>query len=103
MQFLLKYEADGDYAERRAPFRQEHLKLAHEAAARGDLLLGGAFADPVDGALLVFSSEESANAFVNADPYVQNGVITHWSIRKWTTVAGCLLEYIESDGLSNDC
>ena len=50
MHYLLIYDTVDDYVERRAPFRAEHLRLAQEARARGELVLGGALADPVDGA-----------------------------------------------------
>lgn len=43
MHYLLIYDVGRDYLERRAEFRNEHLKLAWEAHARGELVLGGAF------------------------------------------------------------
>src|ERR1700677_5046595 len=57
MHFLLFYEAGEDYVARRAAFRAVHLELAWAASERGELVLGGALADPVDGALLLFRSE----------------------------------------------
>ena len=54
MHYLLFYDASDDYAERRMPFRAAHIAYARQAVARGDLVLGGALADPVDGAVLVF-------------------------------------------------
>ncbi|MDY0000368.1 MAG: YciI-like protein [Polyangia bacterium] len=88
--FLLLYDYVENVVERRAPFREAHLALAREAEGRGRLLLGGAFADPVDGAVLVFRVEDRAEveAFVAADPYVQNGLVTRWRIRPWTVVVG---------------
>jgi uncharacterized protein YciI len=52
MYFLLFYDYVENAVERRAPFREAHLKLAREANARGELILAGAFAEPVDGAAL---------------------------------------------------
>jgi hypothetical protein len=52
--FALFYETVGDYVARRGQFREQHLTLARDAHARGELLLAGALADPVDRALLVF-------------------------------------------------
>ncbi|MCA2999961.1 MAG: YciI family protein [Rhodocyclaceae bacterium] len=88
--FVLIYEVVDDYVERRTPFRAEHLALAQAAKANGDLFLAGAFADPVDGALLVFQGETgaAAEAFAQADPYVKNGLVTSWRVREWTTVVG---------------
>jgi uncharacterized protein YciI len=90
MHYLLFYEASDDYAERRAEFRNIHLKMAWEAAERGELVLGGALANPVDGAVLLFKGEsaEVAEKFAKADPYVTNGVVKRWRVREWTTVVG---------------
>ena len=90
MHYLLLYDVVPDYVERRAPFRTEHLALAKAAYDRGELVLGGALADPVDGAVLVFrdDSPATAEAFARADPYVRNGLVTHWRVRAWNTVVG---------------
>ena len=70
MHYLLFYDYAGDYLDRRGQFRAEHLKLAREAVARGELVLGGALANPPDGGVLVFrgSSPAVAEAFASADP-----------------------------------
>ncbi|MFM8581817.1 MAG: hypothetical protein ACKOFW_09975, partial [Planctomycetaceae bacterium] len=47
--YLLIYTAGPDYATRRSAHRAEHLHRAWAARARGELVLGGAFADPIDG------------------------------------------------------
>jgi uncharacterized protein YciI len=88
--YLLFYDYVPDVLARRAPLRDAHLRLAWASHARGELLLGGAFADPVDGAMLLFRAESPAvvEAFVAADPYVLGGLVTRWWIRRWTTVAG---------------
>lgn len=90
MHYLLIYDAAPDYLERRGQFRSEHLRLAWEACSRGELLLAGALDEPVDGAVLLFqgSSPDVAERFVAADPYVKNGLVTRWRVRKWNTVVG---------------
>jgi uncharacterized protein YciI len=88
--FLLFYDVASNYLERRAAYRDAHLAKAWAAHARGELLLGGALADPVDGAVLLFDgrSREVAESFAGSDPYVLNGLVTRWWIREWTTVVG---------------
>ena len=88
--FLLFYETAPDYLTRRGDHRAAHLGYAREAVARGELLLGGALADPVDGAVLLFRGESArvAEAFARGDPYVTNGLILGWRVREWTTVVG---------------
>jgi uncharacterized protein len=90
MHFLLFYDVTPDYPTRRALFREAHLKLAWEAVEKGELVLGGALGDPVDGAVLFFQgdSPEVAGRFARADPYVLNGLVTRWRVRPWTTVVG---------------
>ena len=90
--YLLTYDVVPDYVERRAALRTEHLALAQDYQARGELILGGALANPVDGAVLVFRCEGPSvvEAFVAADPYVRYGLVTHWRIREWTVVVGSL-------------
>jgi len=90
MHYVLFYEVVDNYPERRAPFRAAHIAHARAAAARGELVLGGAFANPPDGSMLLFrgSSPAVAEAFAAADPYVTNGVVTRWRVREWATVVG---------------
>ncbi len=88
--YLLTYHVAADYLERRPQFRTEHLALAWIFAGRGELVLAGALEDPVDTACLLFASEgpEVAEAFANADPYVREGLVERWTVRRWNTVVG---------------
>jgi uncharacterized protein YciI len=90
MHYLLFYEVSKDYVSRRAEFRQAHLRMAWDASERGELVLGGALANPVDGAVLLFKgdSPEVAEKFAKADPYVTSGAVERWYVREWTTVVG---------------
>ncbi len=90
MHYLLFYDVVDDYVARRVPFRAAHLERVRQAYARGDLVLAGALADPVDGAVLVFreKSAQPAETFAKADPYVLNGLVTQWRVRAWATVIG---------------
>ena len=90
MHFLLIYDVSPDYLTRRGEYRNEHLRLAWDAHARGELLLGGALAEPADGAVLLFQGEtgEAAERFAQNDPYVANGLVQRWRVRPWTTVVG---------------
>jgi uncharacterized protein len=90
MHYLLIYDLSPQYMERRGAFRAEHLKLAWQAHDRGELVMGGALADPVDGAVVLFKGESpaAAEAFAAADPYVKNGLVVRWRVQPWTTVVG---------------
>jgi uncharacterized protein len=90
MHYLLFYEVGDDYVSRRAEFRDAHLDKAWKASDCGELVLGGALANPADGAVLLFrgDSPEVAEKFARADPYVTSGVVKRWKVREWTTVVG---------------
>lgn len=88
--FALFYEVEETFVERRAPFREEHLRLADAAHRRGEIVLAGALAEPADGALLIFRGDDStaARSFAEKDPYVRNGLVKCWKVRPWSVVVG---------------
>jgi uncharacterized protein YciI len=88
--YALFYDVVDDFVPRRAPFREQHLRLVREAHGRGELLLAGAFSDPPDLALLVFRAPERSVAedFARNDPYVTMGLVTRWEVRSWAVVIG---------------
>lgn len=92
MHYLLINETSADYLERRGEFREEHLRMAWESSARGELVVGGAVGEPIDSAILLFQGDSPAAAetFARTDPYVLHGLVTSWSVKPWHTVAGDL-------------
>src|SRR5260370_11679940 len=88
--YALLYEWVDDMVARRVPFREEHLRLARESRERGELVLAGALAEPVDRALLVFHVDDKSKveAFARKDPYVINGLAKKWEVRPWNVVVG---------------
>lgn len=78
--------------EKRTAARPAHLKRVDELAAAGKLILGGAFPgiDSIDpgpagmtGSLIVaeFNSLGDAKAWINADPYVTEGVFAKVTVK----------------------
>lgn len=88
--YVLFYDVVENFVARRAEFREEHLGLLRAAHDRGELLLGGALADPVDRALLVFRAADRSVAedFARNDPYVVRRLVTRWEVRPWSVVVG---------------
>jgi uncharacterized protein YciI len=88
--YILFYKTVDDYTERRAAFRQEHLKLARNAFENGKLIMGGALSNPAGSAVLIFKGESPlvAEDFAKNDPYVKNGLIVEWHVRSWNVVIG---------------
>ena len=90
MYYILFYDLVPDYLERRGPLRPEHLKIAKDAEPRGELVIAGALAEPADRAILVFKTDDPSlpERFAKDDPYVKNGLVAKWTVRKWTVVIG---------------
>ena len=90
MHYLLIYDLIDDYGARRPPLRAAHLAYAQKFVDRGELVLGGALANPMDKAILLFRANSPAvpDSFARQDPYVINGLVRHWQVREWTTVVG---------------
>jgi uncharacterized protein YciI len=90
MFYVLLYDYVEDMPTKRGPYREQHLALAHRFHQQGHLLMAGAWNDPVDGAALVFRTEDSEviREFVASDPDIQNGLVTRWRIREWNVVVG---------------
>lgn len=90
MHYLLFYTFVEGIAEKRKPYRDEHLALARAAHDRGDLVMAGALREPEDGAVLVFRTERPSaiEDFARSDPYVAHGLVTEWSVRPWDLGVG---------------
>jgi uncharacterized protein YciI len=64
-----------------------HKTRVEEFAARGDLLMVGTFADPIEeGSMAVFRSRDAAEEFVAGDPFVTSGAVGNWYLREWNEV-----------------
>ena len=86
--YVLIYHLADDYMTRRTQFREEHLNLAKELNEQNKLILGGAFSDPPDKALLIFKVVDKSviEEFIEKDPYVKNGLISKMGDQ---TMDGC--------------
>jgi uncharacterized protein YciI len=87
--FALTYDVVDGFVDKRTSFRPQHLQLARDAAARGELVMAGALGEP-PGALLVFRAPDKsvAERFAASDPYVTGGLVRQWIVRPWTVVIG---------------
>ncbi len=74
-------------AEKREPFRKEHLERVVKLMNEGVLLVAGGF-DDMKTSLLVFDveSEDAATAVIETDVYWREGIWTDMSVRKLNRV-----------------
>ncbi|MGI9147300.1 MAG: YciI family protein [Chloroflexota bacterium] len=82
--FMLTYAYVPEMTDRRGAHRAAHLAHLEAARERGLLLLAGAYADPVDGALLVCEADHPGQiyAWLADDPYNAAGLIRATVVRE---------------------
>lgn len=83
----LFYDYVEGIVELRVPHREGHLKLIEDFTADGRMVIAGALGDPPHSGLLVFRSEQAAEEFVAADPYVAAGLVAERRAESWNVVA----------------
>jgi uncharacterized protein len=83
---ILFYDYVEDIVSKRAPHREAHLGLASRWRDEGKLVLGGAIGDPPHGGVLVFTADADVGEFVDADPYVAEGLVTAHRVEPWNVV-----------------
>jgi uncharacterized protein len=83
--WLLFYDYVEGIVEKRAPYREGHLAHLRRWHDDGRVLMAGATGDPPHGAVFVLTTED-AQEFVDADPYVQAGLVTAHRVEPWNVV-----------------
>lgn len=75
-------------AERRGPYREEHLERIRAGKDAGRITMAGALGNPPSGGAIVFREldRDQIEEFVDADPYVQAGLVRSWRIEPWNLV-----------------
>jgi uncharacterized protein len=86
--YLLLYTYVEDMAERRGPYRDEHLGHIRAEVDAGHITLAGALGTPPTGGAIVWTgvTPEDIERFVAADPYVINGLVTSQRVERWNLV-----------------
>jgi uncharacterized protein len=86
MKFVLFYELAPDGISKIKANIEEHKARLQEFHSRGVLLMAGAFANPSEGALGIFTTREAAEEFIKGDPFILNGVVSTWRLQEWNEV-----------------
>jgi uncharacterized protein len=86
MKYVLFYESSPDVLTKAPLHIADHRALWREFSSGGRLLMIGPFANPLEGAMGVFTTREAAEEFAKRDPFVNHGVVNSWSIREWDEV-----------------
>ena len=85
---ILFYDYVDDMVERRAPYREAHLDEIRAGKDDGRIVMAGPLGDPPNGARSCSraSGRTAIEAFAQADPYVEAGLVTAWRIEPWNLV-----------------
>ncbi len=86
MKYVVRYEMDPDQMPRVGDVFPRHLESWKGFQADGTLLASGPMADPLQGAMAVFATRGSAEAFVATDPFVTEGLVARWELLEWNEV-----------------
>jgi uncharacterized protein YciI len=85
--YVTFYETGPDALELLPVHFPAHRARIDEFHARGDLLMVGTFANPIEeGAMAVFRTREAAEEFVAGDPFVTSGAIGNWYVHEWNEI-----------------
>lgn len=96
---VLEYKYGPRFLQRREPYHQGHLFLAQEMIDQGQCIAGGpvaphkgqtydgvSYSDDPTGAFFWFTNLESAQEFLEKDPYACADLVTSYSIYDWNVV-----------------
>jgi uncharacterized protein YciI len=83
MKYVLLYESADDVMSKAPAHFPAHQERLQEFHGRGEILMVGTFGDTQEqGSMAIFPTRAAAEAFVEGDPFVLNGVVRRWEIRK---------------------
>jgi uncharacterized protein YciI len=83
VKYVLYYQSSPDVLAKAPLYGEAHRARWKQFLDNGTLLMIGPFANPKEGAMGIFTTREAAENFAKEDPFVLNGVVSHWVIREW--------------------
>jgi uncharacterized protein len=86
MKVVMFYELAPDGLSKAMENIAGHRARLEEFHKKGSLLMAGPFANPMEGALGIFTDKKSAEEFIKDDPFVKNGVVGKWRLIEWNEV-----------------
>ena len=86
MKIVMHYEVAPDGMAKAQANITAHRARLNEFHVGGVLLMAGPFANPLEGAMGVFTNREAAEEFIQGDPFVINRVVSKWTLWEWNEV-----------------
>ena len=81
MKYVVIGEAGGASREQIMEVYPRHKLVVDAFVARGEVVGIGPFGD--GGNMAIFRSQEAAEAFVQQDPFILEGLVTSYAVRPW--------------------
>jgi len=86
MKTVVFYERSDVSVEKVMEIYPRHKQLVDDFAKEGKILAIGAFTNPADGSMGVFTDRASAEEFVNQDPFVKEGIVGKMNMKEWNEI-----------------
>ena len=86
MKTVVFYERSDVSVEKVMEIYPRHKQLVDDFAKKGKIIAIGAFTNPADGSIGVFTDRASAEEFVNQDPFVKEGIVGKMSLKEWNEI-----------------
>lgn len=86
MKTVMFYEIGPEALPKASAYFEAHRARLEEFRKRGTLLMAGAFANSMDGAMSIFTTRKAAEEFIKGDPFVIHGIVGKWKLQEWDEV-----------------
>ncbi len=86
---VTKYASFAEAKDQAPQMIAAHIQRSKEFHQKGLLLMSGAFIGPPDEPLStmgVLASRQAAEEYIQGDPFVLAGMVSHWYIREWANM-----------------
>ena len=84
MKTVVFYEDPGAWMEKFMEVYPRHQAIEDQFVKEGKVLGIGAFKNSGEGAMAIFIDKETAEEFVNQDPFASEGLYTKVTIKEWS-------------------
>jgi uncharacterized protein YciI len=86
VKYVVRYETDPAGFGRAGELFPAHRAHWDTFLADGTLLAIGPMADPLQGAMAVFTTRAAAESFATCAPFVTEGQVARWEVLEWNEV-----------------
>ncbi len=86
MKVVVFYELGNVTMEKVREVYPRHKKIVDEFAKEKKVIAIGAFANPAEGSMGIFTDKASAEDFIQQDPFIKEGIVGKVTIKEWNEI-----------------